>query len=62
MSDRSEIFKVALDMQNRLESIMKVIETAERWCEDQSNDLTHQQICMAALKDIRRIVRKKYDE
>ncbi len=59
MSKRSETFEAALDAQNRLERVIEVVEKAERWCEDQSNDLTHQQICMAALKDIRRIVRKK---
>jgi len=59
MSERSEIFQLALDRQTRLESIMKVIEQAERWCLDQKNGLTDPQICMAALKDIRRIVRKK---
>jgi len=59
VSKRSEIFQLALDMQNRLESIMKVVETTEKWCADQSNGLTESEVCMAAMKDIRRIVRRK---
>lgn len=57
MSGRSDIFRLALDMENRLNRIQKVIERAEIWCDKQL--LPETEVCMAALKDIRRIMRKK---
>lgn len=33
-----------------------VIELAESWSEDQTNGLTDSEVCLSAIKDIRRIV------
>ena len=40
-----------------LDRIKRVIEMAEDWCTDQANGLTDGEICISALKDIRRILK-----
>lgn len=62
MSDRSEIFRLALDLEvsnheykRRFDKIEGVIKQAEDWCDKQL--LPETEICIAALKDIRRIMR-----
>ena len=43
-----------------LKKIKGVIDTAERWCDEQL--MSEGQICMAALKDIRRIIKEELNE
>lgn len=47
---------------NKLNRKMKMIKSAiclaEKWCKDQSIGIPESQICMAALKDIRRIIKE----
>ena len=41
-----------------IEKIKDIINLAEEWCADQDNDLTEGQVCISALKDIRRILQQ----
>lgn len=45
------------DMTQRMEKIKAAIHLTEDWCKDQSTEIPESQICMAALKDIRRIIK-----
>jgi hypothetical protein len=45
-------------LSDKLNNIQKVIVMAEKWSEDQSNGLTDSQVCISALKDIRRILKE----
>jgi hypothetical protein len=45
-------------LEENLRKIESVVDLAGRWCEDQENGMTDGTICIAALKDIRRILRE----
>lgn len=45
------------ELREKINYIKSVIETSKRWCADQTNGLTEQQVCMSALKDIRRTLK-----
>ena len=51
-------FKIILNPPKKLEEIKRVLERAEAWCKDQNNGLTDGEICISALKDIKRIIKK----
>ena len=41
----------------KLNKVKTAIDLAEEWCDDQSNGMTDGQISIAALKDIRRLIK-----
>jgi len=41
----------------KIKYIKTVIERTEKWCKDQTNNLTDGEICISALKDIKRIIK-----
>lgn len=49
-------------LSDKLNNIQKVINMSEKWSEDQSNGLTEGQVCISALKDIRRIFKENKNE
>lgn len=44
-------------MTEKIDKIKNAVKLAEDWCKDQSTKIPESQICMAALKDIRRIIK-----
>lgn len=47
-----------VDVSYKLDQIQSVVDLAERWCDDQENDMTDGSICISAMKDIRRILKE----
>ena len=40
-----------------LNKIKQIVHMAEDWCEDQENGITDGEVCISAMKDIRRIIK-----
>lgn len=44
-------------LERTINLISSNVTVAEEWCKDQKNGMTDGEICIAALKDVRRLVR-----
>jgi hypothetical protein len=46
-------------LEKKIEKVNSVVNLANDWCEDQENEITDGSICISAMKDIRRTLRKE---
>lgn len=48
------------ELNDKFKKIKSLIEFTEKWCKYQSNGMTDGQICISAMKDLRRIIKEKH--
>lgn len=54
-----ELVELKPEAQSKLDRIELLVSIAEDWCKGQEIDLTDGQVCISAMKDIRRILKEK---